>query len=114
MEISVDESVLPARLGAEIDRVEPPATAPDAGAAGVRLLVRAEGSTWMSVSRDGGEPEEWTMDEGESREVTAGKQLVLTLGNAGAVLLNVNGRELGFIGQTGEVKRNVVFNASAE
>jgi hypothetical protein len=114
MEIAGDESVLPAQRGAEIDRVEPPVTTPDVGAAGVRLFVRAEGSTWVSVSRDGGEPEEWTMDEGETREVTAEKQLVLSLGNAGAVQLNVNGRELGFIGQTGEVKRNVLFTASGE
>jgi cytoskeletal protein RodZ len=114
VESAGDESVLPLHQGAEIDRFDLPVTASDAGAAGVRLFVRAAGSTWMSVTRDGGEPEEWTMDEGETREVTARKQLVLSLGNAGAVQLTVNGRELGFIGQMGEVKRNVFFTAPGD
>jgi len=77
--------------------------------AGVRLLLRAESASWLAVEKDGAPSEEWTMEEGETRVVTARERMVLSLGNAGAVQLNVNGRELGFIGNRGEVKRNILF-----
>ena len=54
---------------------------------------------------------EWTMREGETRELAASGKLLLSLGNAGVVRLTHNDRVLGFIGQKGEVKRDIVFEA---
>jgi transcriptional regulator with XRE-family HTH domain len=78
-------------------------------AVGVRLILRAEGSTWVSAESDGQGASEWIMREGESKELTAAGKLELSLGNAGVVRLTYNGRVLGFIGQKGEVKRGLVF-----
>ena len=82
--------------------------------AGVRLRLTAEGSTWVAAGRDGGEVEEWSLKGGETREVTARKEIVLSLGNAGVVKISYNGRELGFIGRKGQVKRDLLFTAPAE
>ena len=81
---------------------------------GVRLLLSAEGSTWVSAESDGLGGSEWIMREGETKELTAVGKLVLSLGNAGVVRLTCNGRVLGFIGQKGEVKRGLVFAAEED
>jgi hypothetical protein len=81
---------------------------------GVRLLLTAEGTTWVSAQRDEGEVEEWTLRGGEARELTAGKQITLSIGNAGAVRITFNERELGFIGLKGQVKRDLLFTVPEE
>lgn len=107
--------------GAGMPLSEPPPPTPSAqlssptsGPVGIRLIVRAEETTWLSAVADGGEEEEWTMNEGEYRELTAEKRLVLSLGNAGGVRLTFNGRELGYIGEKGEVKRELLFVSEAK
>jgi transcriptional regulator with XRE-family HTH domain len=99
---------------AESDLGTVTATPAEDGDAGVRLLLRAESASWLAVEKDGAPSEEWTMEEGETRVITARERMVLSLGNAGAVQLNVNGRELGFIGNRGEVKRNILLTAPEE
>jgi transcriptional regulator with XRE-family HTH domain len=81
---------------------------------GVRLSLRAESSSWLAAEVDGGPLQEWTLEEGETRTIAAKKTIVLSLGNAGALKLNVNGRELGFVGHKGEVKRNMLFAAGED
>ncbi len=85
--------------------------AAEKAAVGVRLLLSAEGSTWVSAESDGRGGVEWIMRDGETKELTAAGKLVLSLGNAGVVRLTYNGRVLGFIGQKGEVKRGLVFTS---
>ena len=77
----------------------------------VRVMLRAEEVTRVSIAIDGGGTDEWSLQAGETRYLAAEGEIVLTLGNAGAVRLNYNGRELGFIGDKGEVKRAVRFVA---
>jgi hypothetical protein len=93
---------------------ESPPPGPSSAAVGVRLLLTAEGSTWVSAQRDKGEVEEWTLRGGEARELTAGRQITLSIGNAGAVRITFNERELGFIGLKGQVKRGLLFTAPEE
>ncbi len=83
-------------------------------AVGVRLLLSAEGSTWVSAESDGRGGSEWIMRDGETKELTAAGKLVLSLGNAGVVRLTYNGRVIGLIGQKGEVKRGLVFTAGED
>jgi len=111
-EVSVGEQPLTAPEGEAVKK--PPAPGPSPATVGVRLLLTAEGSTWVSVQRDEGEVEEWTLRGGEARELTAGKQITLSIGNAGAVRITYNERELGFIGLKGQVKRNLLFTVPEE
>ena len=77
----------------------------------VRVILRADAVTRVTVERDSGGTEEWSLRAGETRYLSAREEIILSLGNAGAVRLNYNGRELGFIGGKGEVKRAVRFVA---
>ena len=83
-------------------------------AGGVNVLVRGEATTWVSAERDGGEAEEFAVRAGETLALSAREKILLSLGNAGAVRLVYNGREIGFIGHKGEVRRNLVFTPSEE
>lgn len=92
----------------------PDEPAPSSSPAGVRLILAAEASTWVAVRRDGGEIEEWTLRRGDTRELRAVEEILLSLGNAGAVRITYNEREMGFIGQKGQVKRDLIFIAPDE
>ncbi len=111
----------PALAGSgEIPRPEegPPREIPLPGAdvppGGVSVLVRGEATTWVSAESDGGGVEEFAVRAGESLELKAREKIILSLGNAGAVRLVYNGREIGFIGHKGEVKRNLLFTPSEQ
>ena len=106
-----------------VEQLPEPAPAPEdadeprqVAAAGLDLgvLLRSEGSTWVEVSADGEEPRRQQLGPGQSLEVQAHKRLGLALGDAGAVRITVNGRELGFIGDRGETRRGIVFEAPAK
>jgi cytoskeleton protein RodZ len=78
-------------------------------ALGVTLRITITGDkSWVSV-RDGGAQGrplmQATMSRGESRDFTAAKELYVVFGNAGAVTVNVNGRDLGSPGAVGQVVR---------
>lgn len=100
----------PADRPAERESLPPPAF----NEAGVRVVLSAEAVTRVTASLDGGKTEEWTMQAGETRYLAASKDVVVSLGNAGVVRLNYNGRELGFIGGKGEMKRGVRFVAGRD
>lgn len=102
------------QVAAEREMAPPDESALSSAPAGVRLLLAAEASTWVAARRDGGETEEWTLRRGDARELRAVKEIVLSLGNAGAVRITYNEREMGFIGQKGQVKRDLVFIAPDE
>lgn len=97
-----------------IGMAPPDEPAPSSSPAGVRLILAAEASTWVAVRRDGGEIEEWTLRRGDTRELRAVEEILLSLGNAGAVRITYNEREMGFIGQKGQVKRDLIFIAPDE
>jgi cytoskeletal protein RodZ len=76
---------------------------------GVNVRVTVSGAKcWMRVS-DGSAAGpgkvlfEDTLDHGVTREFTATRKLSLLIGNAGAVTLNVNGRDVGIAGKPGQV-----------
>jgi transcriptional regulator with XRE-family HTH domain len=78
---------------------------------GVRVLIRSEGKTWVEVEQDGGHRQRHELGPGENLEIGARGRLDLVLGDAGAMRLTVNGRELGFIGAKGELKAGISFTA---
>jgi transcriptional regulator with XRE-family HTH domain len=89
---------------------EPPAGVAPAGL-GFPVTLRSEGSTWIEVAVDGAEPRRQDLLPGQLLELRARQRLGLALGDAGLVRIAVNGRELGFIGEKGEIRRGIVFEA---
>jgi len=75
-------------------------------AAGVAVAMRFTGDSWVSV-RDSSGKELFSglLGKGDKRKFSDGQSLRLTLGNAGAVRLTVNGKSLGSAGSKGQVVR---------
>jgi hypothetical protein len=78
----------------------------------VRVVVRSEGTTWVEAAPDGGDQRRYELGPGQSLEITARERLSMSLGDAGVIRVNVNGRELGYIGFKGEQKSGLLFTAS--
>ncbi|UIE39231.1 helix-turn-helix domain-containing protein [Leptodesmis sichuanensis] len=74
---------------------------------GTTSLVKAEVSltdrSWLQVIADGKTAFEGTLDQGEQRTWQARKKLVITAGNAGAVILSCNQGDAKPLGKVGEV-----------
>jgi cytoskeleton protein RodZ len=73
---------------------------------GVTMRVTiAAGRSWVTVRADGKAIFQGTMNAGETRDFAAKRGMNVVLGNAGAVRLVVNGKDLGSPGRNGEVVR---------
>lgn len=68
-----------------------------------RLVVRAVEETWIRVQTDDGRVAEELLPAGATREWTSSKRFVLTVGNAGGVELELNGKPLASLGAKGAV-----------
>ena len=92
------------------DSAAAPATGTPAELA-LSVILRAEGSSWIEVSAEGEEPQRQELQPGQTLELRARQRLGLALGDAGVVRISVNGRDLGYIGDKGEVRRGLLFEA---
>ncbi|HKZ07233.1 MAG TPA: DUF4115 domain-containing protein, partial [Methylomirabilota bacterium] len=90
-----------------------PTAAPASAAArpGQRLVVKASEPTWIRVQMDGTRSVEELLPAGATREWSAEKRFILTVGNAGGISLELNGRALPPIGAPGTVIRELVLPA---
>jgi cytoskeleton protein RodZ len=79
----------------------PPAPAEKPGAQ--RLVVKAVEATWIRVQTDDGRVAEELLPPGATREWTSTKRFVLTIGNAGGIEIELNGRVLAPLGARGAV-----------
>lgn len=80
-----------------------PAVAPAPSAADSnKLIIYANELTWVSVTEDDGQPYEIMLRSGDSFERSAGK-FRLDIGNAGGIVINFNGTDLGALGRSGQV-----------
>lgn len=73
------------------------------GVVAQRLVIKAVEATWIRVQTDDGRVAEELLPPGATREWTSGKRFVLTVGNAGGVELELNGRPLPSLGARGAV-----------
>lgn len=89
-----------------------PAAAPEP--AGQRLLIRAVEPTWIRVQVDEGQVAEELMQAGAVREWTAVRRFVLTVGNAGGLEVDLNGRRIPALGARGAVIQRLVLPAEAQ
>jgi cytoskeleton protein RodZ len=74
-----------------------------------RLIARTSEATWIRVRTDDGRISEETVPGGEIREWVSDRPFVVTVGNAGGVSLELNGRALPPLGARGIVIPKLVL-----
>jgi cytoskeletal protein RodZ len=107
--------VLPAVIKAT-DRVYPPP--PSLGSPsvsiesrdGINLSLTAQADCWVLAEADGETVLNRVLASGETQTFEARGQIVLSVGNAGGLVLKVNDHPGVSLGRSGEVKRNIVIN----
>jgi cytoskeletal protein RodZ len=70
-----------------------------------KLMITCNERTWVSVVIDDSEKKEFMLNPEEMIVLNAKENFDLLIGNAAGVKLNLNGKEVGFTGKNGEVKR---------
>jgi cytoskeleton protein RodZ len=90
----------------------PPSPAPTS-AASQRLTVKANELTWLRIQTDDATAAEALLPPGTTREWTAEKRFLLTVGNAGGVELTLNGQPVPPLGAKGTVIRGLQLPPSA-
>ena len=79
---------------------------------GHSMLLTAQGDCWVSTTADGKNSQR-IMHKGDTLSVDFQEKLVIKLGNAGAMLLTYDGKELPSVGKIGQVK-TVTFPNDAQ
>ena len=89
----------------------PPASGPpvEAKSGSHRLVVRALEPTWLRVQVDEGQVAEELLQTGAVREWSAARRFTLTVGNAGGVEIDLNGKRMPPLGARGEVIQRLVL-----
>ncbi|MFQ5588441.1 MAG: helix-turn-helix domain-containing protein [Nitrospiria bacterium] len=67
------------------------------------LFLEATEASWVQVTIDDGEIREALLQPEDTVQWEADKKFLLTLGNAGGVRVELNGEDLGLLGESGEV-----------
>jgi cytoskeleton protein RodZ len=88
---------------------QPPTSASGAVAAPYRLVARTTETTWIRVRTEDGRTTEETIPPNEVREWVSNGPFVLTIGNAGGVSLELNGRPVPRLGASGAVISRLVL-----
>jgi cytoskeleton protein RodZ len=86
-----------------------PTSPPAAEPAGYRLVARTVEPTWIRVRTDDGRTTEETIPAGQMREWVSSGPFTLTVGNAGGISLELNGRALPPLGAKGVVIPRLVI-----
>jgi cytoskeletal protein RodZ len=73
------------------------------------LIVRAIEPTWLRVQVDEGQVAEELLQAGSVREWTATRRFTLTVGNAGGVEIDLNGKRMPSLGAKGAVIQRLVL-----
>jgi cytoskeletal protein RodZ len=73
------------------------------------LKVRAKEKTWITIMVDGRQEPDVTLAANEERTWTAKDRFVLWTGNAGGIEVTFNGEVQPPLGQSGEVRKEVIF-----
>ena len=91
-----------------------PVPAAEARPSAQRLVIRAVETTWIRVQVDEGQVTEELLQTGAVREWTAARRFVLTVGNAGGLEVDLNGRRIPALGPRGAVIQRLVLPAEAQ
>ena len=91
---------------------QPAAESPVASSQPVLLKLSAKELTWIQVKLNKDEVKEILLKPGESVTWQEDDKITMTLGNAGGVEAEVNGKLQGPLGKSGEVVRNIVITTA--
>lgn len=104
----------PVNLPTVLARLDtPPAGAPGAPTAPgdpLTLTIEATDAGWVAARIDGNEMKEVYLEPGEKVTWRASDGFVLSLGNAGGVRVELNGKTLGPLGSKGAVVKNILID----
>jgi cytoskeleton protein RodZ len=81
---------------------------PDANGEAILLKIAAVEKTWLSVDTDGRHIYSGLLDPADTKELEGRDTAKIRTGNAGGLTVTFNGRDLGPLGQRGQV-RTIVF-----
>jgi cytoskeleton protein RodZ len=105
----------PDKKTSEPARAKPIADAPEilrpGFSDGISLIIHAKEDSWISVTADGQQVLDSTLNSGESRQLRADRELVLKTGNAGGLDVSFNGQPLPALGKQKQVK-TLTFSAA--
>jgi cytoskeleton protein RodZ len=90
------------------------ASVPVATGGPYRLVARASDPTWIRVRMEGGRTTEETIPAGEIREWISNRPFELRIGNAGGIVLELNGQVLPPLGARGAVITRLVLPAESQ
>jgi cytoskeleton protein RodZ len=105
---------IPAATAPVIQTQPVPVSAADAKPAAQRLVIHAVEPTWIRVQVDDGQVSEELLPAGAGREWTAARRFVLTVGNAGGLEIDLNGKRIPALGARGAVIQKLVLPPEAE
>ncbi|HXN09519.1 MAG TPA: DUF4115 domain-containing protein, partial [Candidatus Acidoferrales bacterium] len=74
---------------------------------GVNLRLQLTQASWLSVTVDGRRVVYETLPAGTVREFHGVREITLRAGNAGGVVAKIDGKDLGKLGQAGQVEDRV-------
>jgi hypothetical protein len=83
-------------------------------AAPYRLIARTTETTWIRVRTEDGRTSEETIPANEIREWISNSPFIITIGNAGGVSLELNGRVLPRLGASGSVVTRLVLPSDTQ
>lgn len=104
---------IPATAAPAVPAPGAPVPAGEPKPAGQRLLIRAVEPTWIRVQVDEGQVAEELLQAGAVREWTAARRFILTVGNAGGLEVDLNGRRIPALGARGAVIQRLVLPVEA-
>ncbi len=78
---------------------------------GIRLVIQAKDNCWIKLTADGRVIFQNILRKGRSETWQAKDRIELSLGNAGVVALEVNGKVMPSLGRKGQAIRNIVITA---
>jgi cytoskeleton protein RodZ len=93
--------------------VSPVASSSAESPAPQRLLVRAIEPTWIRIQTDDLHAVQELLSPGATREWTAERRFLLTVGNAGGIEIELNGRPMPRLGESGKVIRQIELPKAA-
>ncbi|MCM8800454.1 MAG: DUF4115 domain-containing protein [Candidatus Omnitrophica bacterium] len=76
---------------------------------GIRLVIEAKDNCWIKLSLDGKVVFQNILIKGKAETWQAKDKIELSLGNAGAVVLEVNGKVMPALGKKGQAIKNIII-----
>ncbi len=70
----------------------------------MRVAFTASEPVWVSIKSDGTRAYTGTIEGQESKQFDAARKMTVLVGNAGALAISLNGKQVGPIGPRGEIR----------